>query len=398
MGEERVRVKINLHIHARFSIIEAVKLIVNLKLKPLEMQFNALLDTMREANKACDWISEKAFENRTFSQFHLHKIVYREARGLFNLSSQMIIRQIAKVSDSYKIQTRKQTTFKPLGSIAYDDRIISFKQSDIVSIWTVQGRLNVPFVMGDYQRNLFKHRKGEVDLIYRKGQFFLNCVCDVPEDSPLMPDDIIGVDFGICNLATDSTGESFTGSEVERVRQKYSNQRQILQQKASRQSQSGKRPRSIHRLLKRLGGREKNFRRTENHRIAKNLVNKAKAQNAALAIEDLKGIKERTMKRLRKSQKARHSGWSFNELRNFVTYKSRLKGVPVYFVNPQNTSKTCSRCGHCEKANRVSQSEFVCKNCDLHIFADFNAALNIRGIATVNLRQKSESVECQSST
>lgn len=267
-------------------------MVVNLKLKPLEMQSDALLETMKEANKACNWISEKAFENKIFSQFHLHKIVYKPAREMFNLSSQMVIRQIAKVSDSYKIQNKKQTTFKPLGSIAYDDRIISFKQNDIVSIWTVKGRLNIPFVMGEHQRKLFEHRKGEVDLIYRKGQFFLNCVCDVPEDSPLIPNDVIGVDFGIVSLATDSTGETFTGSEVERVRQKYSKLRQTLQHKASKQSQSGKRPRSIHKLLKRLGGREKNFRKLENHRIAKNLVNKAKAQNCALALEDLSGIQK----------------------------------------------------------------------------------------------------------
>lgn len=377
------------------SILERMKLIVNIKLKPLEVQHAALLETLKEANKACNWISEKAFENKTFSQFHLHKIVYKPAREMFNLSSQMVIRQIAKVSDSYKIQNKKQTTFKPLGSIAYDDRIISFKQNDIVSIWTVKGRLNIPFVMGDYQRKLFEHRKGEVDLIYRKGQFFLNCVCDVLEDSPLIPDDIIGVDFGIVSLATDSTGETFTGSEVERVRQKYSKQRQILQHKASKQSQSGKRPRSIHKLLKRLGGREKNFRKLENHRIAKNLVNKAKAQNCALALEDLSGIRKRTEKRLRKSQKARHSGWSFFELRSFVEYKSKLNGVPVYFVDPRNTSRTCSACGYTDKANRKTQSDFECVNCHYSTNADYNASKVIRSRATVNLLQSSESVDFQ---
>lgn len=50
----------------------------------------------------------------------------------------------------------------------------------------------------------------------------------------------------------------------------------------------------------------------------------------------------------------------------------------------------CSKCGHTEKANRVSQAEFVCKNCDLHISSDFNAAKNIRGRAVVNHAQVSE--------
>ena len=361
-----------------------MKLTVNLKLKPLEMQSDTLLDTMREANKACDWISEQAFENKIFSQFHLHKIVYKSAKEMFNLSSQMIIRQIAKVSDSYKIQPHKQTTFKPLGSIAYDDRIISFKKEDIVSIWTTKGRLNIPFVMGDYQRKLFEQCKGEARLIYRKGQFFLNCVCDVPENSPNFPDDIIGVDFGICKLATDSTGETFTGALVEKIRLQYAMNRQLLQHKASKQSQNGKRPRSIHKLLKRVGGREKNFRKIENHRIAKKLVEKAKAQNCAIALEDLSGIRKRTEKRLRKSQRAKYSGWSFHELRKFVEYKSKLQGVPVYLVDPKNTSRECSRCGYTDKANRKSQSEFFCVHCRHSQNADINAAKVIRSRVSVN--------------
>jgi len=374
------------------SILERMKLIVNIKLKPLESQHSALLATLKEANKACDWISQEAFESKIFKQFNLHKLVYRAVRDTFNLSAQMAVRCIAKVADSYKIQTNKQTTFKPTGSIAYDDRIISFKKSDIVSVWTVEGRLNIPFVMGTHQRKLFQFRKGEVDLIFRKGEFYLNAVCDVPEDSPIIPNDILGVDFGICQLATDSTGESFTGLEVERIRAKRFEQRQLLQQKASKQTQSGKRPRHIHKLLKRLSGREKNFRKIENHRIAKKLVGRAKAQNSAIALENLKGIRTRTEKRLRKTRRAKHSGWSFHELRNFVEYKSKLQGITVYLVDPRNTSRTCHKCGHCEKANRISQSEFVCKNCNLHINSDFNAALNIRDRGLVNVLQSSESV------
>jgi putative transposase len=224
-----------------------MKLIVNIKLKPLEMQSDALIETLKEANKACDWISKEAFANKVFKQFNLHKIVYHAVKDTFNLSAQMVVRAISKVADSYKIQTVRQTTFKPTGSVAYDDRIISFKKTDIVSIWTTQGRLNIPFVMGEYQRKFFQFRQGEVDLIYRNGQFFLNCVCDVPEDSPLTPDDILGIDFGITNLVTSSDGETFSGADVERIRQKRFIQRQILQHKASEQTKGGKRPaRSTH--------------------------------------------------------------------------------------------------------------------------------------------------------
>ena len=50
-------------------------------------------------------------------------------------------------------------------------------------------------------------------------------------------------------------------------------------------------------------------------------------------------------------------------------------------VDPRNTSKTCSVCGHCEKANRKSQAEFLCQHCGFSANADWNAARNIRALA-----------------
>ncbi len=245
-----------------------MKLIVNLKLKTLDSQKDALLETLREANKACDQISKEAFENSIFKQFNLHKLTYHAIRQNFNLSAQVVVRAIAKVADAYKLDQKTQRFFRETGSIAYDDRIIRFKKNDLVSIWTVRGRQDVPFVCGDYQRKLLPYLKGEIDLIYRKGQFFLNAVCDVPEESPIIPTDILDVDFGVVNIAVTSDGESFSGQDVESVRLKNFDQRQLLQHKASKQTGSGKRPRHIHELLKRVGKREKNFRRHENHCIS----------------------------------------------------------------------------------------------------------------------------------
>ena len=271
-----------------------MKLVVNIKLKPMESQHSALLATLKEANKACDWISKEAFENKIFKQFNLHKLVYHSAKDRFNLSAQMLVRGIAKVSDSYKIQTAKQTTFKPLGSIAYDDRIISFKKNDLVSIWTVDGRLSIPFEMGEHQRKLFKFRKGEVDLMFRKGKFYLNAVCDVPEEKEFEPKDILGIDFGIVEIASDSDGEQFSGKQIEKVRQTFAHRRRNLQRK---------RTKSAKRKLKQLSGKQSRFQKLQNHVISKSLVEKAKRTERAISLEDLKDIRGRL--RVRKAQRHR---------------------------------------------------------------------------------------------
>ncbi len=351
-----------------------MRLIVNIKLKPLELQKNALLETMKEANKASDWISKTAFENKIFKQFNLHQLTYHSAKERFNLSAQMLVRSIAKVADSYKTQTDKQTTFKPTGSIAYDDRIISFKKSDLVSIWTVEGRITIPFVMGDYQRKLFQFRKGEVDLMYRKGEFYLNAVCDVPEEKEFEPKDILGVDFGIVQIVSDSDGAQFSGKQIEKVRQTFAHRRRNLQRKQTK---------SAKRKLKQLAGKQSRFQKNENHMISKRLVEKAKHTQRAISLEDLKEIRSRI--RVRKAHRHRLNNWAFADLRNKIEYKARLNGVKVIVVNPKNTSLTCSECHFVSKSNRQSQSRFVCQQCGFADNADSNASRNIRERATVKL-------------
>jgi len=46
------------------------------------------------------------------------------------------------------------------------------------------------------------------------------------------------------------------------------------------------------------------------------------------------------------------SGWNFKELASFIEYKAALAGVPVIYVDPQETSKTCPKCGNASRYNR----------------------------------------------
>jgi hypothetical protein len=67
-----------------------------------------------------------------------------------------------------------------------------------------------------------------------------------------------------------------------------------------------------------------------------------------------------------------------------VTYKAAASGVPVILVDPAYTSQTCSARGHCERANRQSQSSFRCRRRGFALGADHNAARNIAYRAAAN--------------
>ena len=101
-----------------------MKLVAQVKLLPTPEQADALRRTLELANSACNYLSERAWEAKTFRQYDLHKLAYHDARAEFpDLSSQIIVRSIAKVADAYKLDRRTKRTFRPYGSIAYDQRI-----------------------------------------------------------------------------------------------------------------------------------------------------------------------------------------------------------------------------------------------------------------------------------
>jgi IS605 OrfB family transposase len=340
-----------------------------LKLAPSPEQHTALLETMHAFNAACNDIAQTAFDEKLANKFELQKIVYGDIRKRFNLSSQMAIRAISKVVDVYKRDKSIKPMFRSEGAITYDERLMAFKGLSEVSLLTLQGRVIVPFRIGGYQQSRMDAIKGQADLLFRNGTFYLAVTLDVPAPTPDEPEGgTLGIDLGVINIATDSEGETFSGEAIEKTRKRMLRLRSDLQKRGTK---------SAKRHLKKLSGREARFRKDVNHTISKRVAQKAKDHRQAIAIEDLRHIRQRTEARLRKSQHAMHSSWSFWQLRFFLTYKAALAGVPLHVVDPRNTSRTCAVCQHCEKANRKSQAQFLCKKCGHSDNADRNAAINI---------------------
>ena len=57
--------------------------------------------------------------------------------------------------------------------------------------------------------------------------------------------------------------------------------------------------------------------------------------------------------------------------------KARWLGIPFIKIKENNTSRTCNKCGNCDKSNRKKQGLFKCLNCNYQVNADFNGCLNI---------------------
>lgn len=354
------------------SILEYMKLVANLRLNPSPEQELALRTMLERCNRACNWLSEQAWNTETFRQYDMHKAFYREARASFGLSAQVAVRCIAKVADAYKVDKKTQRVFRKHSAQPYDDRIIRFVSGDLVSLWLLEGREKIPYVCGEHQRELMKHRKGEVDLMFVRGKWYLAAVCDIDDPGLLTPDGMLGVDFGIVNIATDSLGRQYSGAGVEAYRARYAKRRAVLQKVGTRAAK--------HRL-RQMSGRQSRFQKHQNHCISKQIVATAERSGMGIVLEDLKHIRSRV--KANKEQRKRLHNWGFGQLRNFVEYKAKRAGLPVETINPKNTSRECAACGHVSKENRKTQAEFLCLVCGHGSNADQNAACIIAGRAIV---------------
>jgi putative transposase len=349
-----------------------MRLTASIQLLPTSEQAAALRRTLETANAACDYISRVAWESKTFRQFPIHRLTYGAVRETFHLAAQLAVRCIAKVADAYKLDRKTRRTFQPHGAVPYDDRILSYNlKGSEVSIWTLDGRQAIGFICGERQRELLATQRGETDLALVRGKWYLFVACEIETPEPIDAEGFLGVDLGIVNLATDSDGESFSGQHIERRLRWYMGRRQALQKVGTK---------SAKRRLHQLRGRQRRFQKDTNHHISKRLVAKAERTKRAIALEGLKGIRTRARVKGR-TQRARHSNWSFGQLRAFIGYKAQRRGVTVSFVDPANTSQRCSACGHTERRNRKRQAEFCCVVCHYQLPADYNAAINIEWAA-----------------
>ena len=349
-------------------------LTVKSKLITSKEQCESLLKTMEKFNEACDFISFFAYKYRIFGKISLQKHLYYGIREKYGLSSQMVVRALGKVAESYKVDKKALHTFEPHGAIVYDQRILSYKASDLISILTLDGRIEVGIKYGEYRKLDYKRVRGQADLIYKNGTFYLMIVVDLPEEDPVDTEEFLGVDLGIVNIATTSDGQTFSGKKCTEIRMRYSKIKAKLQSVGTY---------SAKKLLRRISGRERRFKKDTNHCISKEIVQVAKDTNRSIALEDLTGIRERTT--VRKAQRESHEKWAFLELRNFIEYKGKLAGLLVMLVDPRNTSRRCSVCGYTNKQNRKTQESFVCLECGHAENADYNAAKNIMFRAAVNL-------------
>jgi len=187
----------------------------------------------------------------------------------------------------------------------------------------------------------------------------------------------VGIDLGLNRLATLSDG---TIIDNPRWLRKSKEALKDAQRTLSAQKKGTlKRRRARARLVK-IHRKVTNQRRDFLHKTSRKLVNKC-------GLICLEALCIKNLLRKRNGENHQNTGLhksigdaSWGLFVSFLLYKVEEtgRGRRIRQVNSQNTTKTCSRCGHILKEGLpLSQREFFCPHCFLLLDRDHNAALNI---------------------
>ncbi len=158
--------------------------------------------------------------------------------------------------------------------------------------------------------------------------------------------------------------------EIPLIQARHFTRRRHLAQKKSHDR------RVARRLLGGEGRRERHRVRSRLHDLTRRLVEAAVHHHAALALEDLSGLL-RTQRRASRKLRRRLSSWPRHELHRQIEYKAADRGVPVYWVNPYRTSKTCPRCGEVSSHRSRVGPVFTCAACGWSMDRQLNPGVNV---------------------
>jgi len=186
-----------------------------------------------------------------------------------------------------------------------------------------------------------------------RGRWYVNFQCEVEAPQPGQGTTVIGIDLGLKDFATLSTGEKI---EAPRLYREIEETLSIAQRARNKD-----RIRAIH---ARIANRRKDFL----HKLSTRLVN----EYGAIFVGNVNASK---LTKTRMAKSVLDAGWS--TFRTLLRYKAITHGVVFEEVDEAFSTRTCSECGALSGPKGIAGlgiREWVCTECGAHHDRDVNSA------------------------
>ncbi len=212
--------------------------------------------------------------------------------------------------------------------------------------------------------------KGEIKTLTLKressGKWFAIFCVETPKEIPKEnKGEAVGVDLGLMTFATLSNGMTVNNP---RHFTKYEERITFLQREFSKKKKGSVSKKRAKVRVAKLHEKISDCRRDFLHKTTTNLVN-------AYSFIALEKLTSQQMAEQRYGKQINDAGW--NMFANMLAYKAEVAGCRVVFVDPENTSKMCSRCGNLKNDLSLCERTYTCPECGLSTDRDINAACNI---------------------
>ena len=267
-------------------------------------------------------------------------------------------KQFKRVKLRWRV-SNPQSPKRSLGWVPFKASALRYKNGQVwycgkaLSLWDSYGLAQYELGPGSFSED-------------SRGCWYLNITIKVPElVGPRRPKPTcaIGVDLGLKECATTSTGAKLEGRWYRALEPQLA---------AAQRARNKKRVKTIHAKIK-------NQRKDALHKLSTALVK----ANAAIFVGDVASAK---LVKTKMAKSTLDAGWSM--LKTMLEYKSHQAGVVFEVVNESYSTQTCSCCGSIPASSPKGRAglgirEWICSNCGAMHDRDVNAAKNIlaRGLS-----------------
>ena len=188
---------------------------------------------------------------------------------------------------------------------------------------------------------------------------------------PMKPKDYASFDVNLTNITglINERIAKFDLKELYHIHRVYEEKRRKIQKL------SKTKPKTAKKLMQKYSKRERNRARDLMHKITTTIARELISVKHGAILEDLRNIKDRILNGS-KNLNRKLSKWNCRLFQSMLEYKLKWFGLPVKYVNPANSSKTCPVCSGRLSAYRGRLLK--CDRCGLVQDRDVIACLNLR--------------------
>jgi IS605 OrfB family transposase len=356
----------------------ALTVTVRVRVSPEPEGEQAILDLMRRYRDALNYSIRAIIASKALSLTKAHKLLYntlRERYGLPSKIAQGCYREAIAIAKSWLKNPKRGEvpTAKRLSVWLTHEQGYRIKGDSVELIGGYRLR-----VIG-WNRKYDSYPSREARLVFRDGEFALYVTKRAPRPAKYAPKGALAVDVNERQIVVgNSSIEVRVETPVERALH-YRRLAERLQGKYSSPKYSAWRRRSgIRRRVRHFHRKAKNIIEDWARKTSHTIISLTKQGQLAVAREDLTGLVE-SLRELPKGHRTALIALGYRRLAFWLDWQAEKGGVPLFVVDPADTSSTCPRCG--TKLVEVGYRRLRCPNCGLEADRDTIAILNIEGRA-----------------